>query len=95
MATGGEPPRYRVVFKPSAAKSLAGISGRKTRERIAARIDALAADPRPHGSELLEGPDRFHRIRVGEYRVVCQIEDDRLVVLVVRVGHRRDVYKGL
>jgi mRNA interferase RelE/StbE len=61
--------------------------------RIASAIDALAGDPRPSGVTKLRGPEGFYRIRVGDYRVVYAIEDDVLLVLVVRVGHRREVYR--
>lgn len=59
-------------------------------------IRALAAEPRPRGAALLAGtgPDRIWRIRVGDYRVLYEIQDDLLVVLVVRLGHRREIYRG-
>lgn len=56
-------------------------------------MDALAGDPRPKGVKKLFGLDDLYRIRVGEYRVVYQIQDNRLIVLVVRIGHRKDVYR--
>jgi len=59
--------------------------------RIERRIDALADQPRPPGCKKLTGLDAW-RIRVGDYRVIYQIHDDRLIVLVVRIGHRREVY---
>ena len=61
--------------------------------RVDARILALAEDPRPPGAKRLAGSEGLHRIRVGDYRVVYAIEDDVLLVLVVRIGHRRDVYR--
>ncbi len=61
--------------------------------RIAAAIDRLAVDPRPSGVRKLTGADNLWRIRVGDYRIVYEIEDDRLVVLIVRIGHRRDIYR--
>ena len=85
---------YRVEIKPGAEKALAKLP-RPHRERIGAKIEALAADPRPPGVEKLAGEDAMYRIRVGEYRVVYTIRDDILLVLVVRVGHRREVYRGL
>ncbi|MCD4726205.1 MAG: type II toxin-antitoxin system RelE/ParE family toxin, partial [Pirellulales bacterium] len=54
---------------------------------------ALAKNPRPAGAKMLAGPNRFLRVRVGDYRIIYRVEDDRLVVLVVRVGHRREVYR--
>ncbi len=60
---------------------------------MAARIDRLSAAPRPPGAKVLAGPERFYRIRVGDYRIVYRINDDTLSVLVISVGHRRDVYR--
>ncbi|MBY0395509.1 MAG: type II toxin-antitoxin system RelE/ParE family toxin [Thermoleophilia bacterium] len=59
--------------------------------RIAPHIEALATEPRPHGCVKLTGSDEY-RIRVGDYRVIYAVEDRRLIVLDVRVAHRRDVY---
>jgi len=89
MATG---PNYRVEFSSPAAKVLVRLS-RKLQERIGARIDDLATDPRSHGTEKLEGEDNKYRVRVGSYRIIYEIHDDVLVVLVLRIGHRRDVYR--
>ena len=61
--------------------------------RLAPKIDGLAADPRPSGCRKLRGYKDFWRIRVGEYRIVYIIDDDRKMVSVTRVAHRRDVYK--
>ncbi|MBI3457305.1 MAG: type II toxin-antitoxin system RelE/ParE family toxin [Candidatus Rokubacteria bacterium] len=81
-----------VEFKPSAAKALTGLP-RADQRRIAAKIDSLTTNPRPHGVEKLEGLQELYRVRAGDYRVVYQILDDRLLVLIVRIGHRRDVYR--
>ncbi len=56
-------------------------------------MDGLAVNPRPKGVKKLSGLDDLYRIRVGDYRIVYQIHDDRLIVLVVRIGHRKDVYR--
>jgi mRNA interferase RelE/StbE len=85
--------RYRVLIKPSAVKELENIPGKKDRQRIVERISALADDPRPHGSQKLSGKDRF-RLRQGAYRIIYAIEEDALVVYVVKIGHRKDVYRG-
>lgn len=82
---------YRLLIKPSAAKELEGIP-LKDRQRLVKRLQALADEPRPAGCEKLSGSDRY-RIRRGNYRVVFGIEDDQLVVVVVKAGHRRDVYR--
>ena len=83
---------YKIELKRSAAKEIDGISQKKRRQQIVARIAKLADDPRPPGCQKLSGQEAY-RIRQGEYRVVYTIEDERLVVTVVKVGHRRDVYK--
>ena len=86
--------RYRVLIKPSAKKELLAISAKKDRQRIVRKIDALAENPRPPGCEKLSGYDRY-RIRQGKYRVVYGIEDDKLIVLIIKIGHRRDIYRAL
>ncbi|MBI4859577.1 MAG: type II toxin-antitoxin system RelE/ParE family toxin [Candidatus Riflebacteria bacterium] len=60
---------------------------------LGARIDGLSQNPRPPGVKKLAGEEHLCRIRVGDHRVVHEIQDDRLLVLVVRIGHRRDVYR--
>lgn len=87
--------RYEIRFSPDAEKDLAAVRSEKVRRRIDARIQLLAADPRPHGSQKLSGKDALYRVRCGEYRIVYQIEDQALVVLIVRIRHRRDVYRNL
>jgi len=85
-------PAYRIEFAPSAHRQFAKLDP-MARARIAPAIDALAEDPRPATAKRLVGEDELWRIRVGAYRVVYAIEDGRLTVLVVKVGHRRDVYR--
>jgi mRNA interferase RelE/StbE len=85
--------KYKVLIKPSAVKELESIPLKKDRQRIVEQISALADDPRPHGSQKLSGKDRF-RLRQGSYRIIYAIEDDALVVYVVKIGHRKDVYRG-
>lgn len=87
MAAGGR--RYRIELKPTAAAELARIA-EKDRRRIA----ALAEDPRPRRCTKLEGEEDLYRVRAGDYRILYAIRDELLLVLVVRVGHRRDVYRG-
>ena len=84
---------YRVFIKPSAAKELEAVDSKKDRQRIVAGIRSLAEDPRPPGCEKLVGADDRYRIRVGRYRVIYSVGDGELVVVVVRVGHRKDVYR--
>jgi mRNA interferase RelE/StbE len=84
---------YRVLIKPSAAKEIEAVDQKRDRKRIVARILALAGEPRPAGCEKLAGESDRYRVPVGRVRVVYSIADDELVVLVVRVAHRRDVYR--
>lgn len=84
---------YKVFIKPSAAKEIEAVGQREDRQRIVTRIRSLARDPRPFGSERLSGKGDLYRIRVGRYRVVYSVGDAELVVLVVRVGYRKDVYR--
>ncbi len=85
--------KYRVLIKPSAVKEIESIPQKKIRQQIVRRIQQLANNPRPRGSTKLSGHDRY-RIRQGAYRIVYAIEDDKLVVYVVKVGHRKDIYRG-
>ena len=84
---------YRVLIKPSAAREIEAVDQKKDRQRIVASILALADEPRPVGSEKLAGRSDRYRIRIGRFRVVYSIADDDLVVLVVRVADRKDVYR--
>ncbi len=84
---------YSIVFKPRARRDLAKLE-KTIAERIARAIDGLATQPRPNGCKKLADEDGLWRIRVGDYRIVYQIEDDRLRVLIVSLGHRRDVYRN-
>jgi mRNA interferase RelE/StbE len=84
---------YRVLIKPSAAKEIEAVGQKEDRRRIVTRIRSLARDPRPFGSEKLSGRGDLYRLRVGRYRVVYTVRDDELVVLIVRVGHRKNVYR--
>ncbi len=83
---------YKVIFKPSADKALSKLP-LDAQRRIVTAVDALAIEPRPHGVVKLTGDDDLWRVRVGEYRIVYEIHDGRLIVLVLRVAHRRDVYR--
>ena len=82
---------YTVEILRSAQKQLAKIDG-QDRERIIDAIRALANDPRPPGSKKLSGRSAW-RIRIGTYRVIYEVHDERLLVLVVAVGHRREAYR--
>jgi len=82
---------YAVIFKPSAVKHLERLP-KLAQRRIVRAIEELADDPRPAGCVKLVGEDNLWRIRVGSYRVVYSIEDDDLLVLILRVAHRKDAY---
>jgi mRNA interferase RelE/StbE len=85
--------RYSVVIKPSAIKEIEAVGQKKDRQRIVARIQALGENPRPQGSEKLSGTLDRYRVREGNYRIVYAIHDDALLVDIVKVGHRKDVYR--
>lgn len=83
---------YRIEFARLATKDLRTID-RQWLPRIASAIDALADDPRPSGCKKLVGSEHTYRIRVGDYRIVYDIQGAKLVVSVIRVRHLRDVYR--
>jgi mRNA interferase RelE/StbE len=84
---------YEIGFKPSALKELRKLD-EATRQVIISEIDLLADNPRPDGCKKLKGEINLYRIRVfSNYRVVYEIQDRKLVVTVVKVGHRRDIYR--
>jgi mRNA interferase RelE/StbE len=87
-------PRYRIELTRAAARQLAALP-KEVLKRVDEAILALALDPFPQGSKKLRNGEGRRRIRVGQYRVIYSIENDRLVILVIRVGHRREVYRGL
>jgi len=82
---------YNIFFKRSVEKDLKTIP-KKDLNRILDRIKKLAEDPRPEGSEKLTGLERY-RLRQGLYRIVYSIQDNELTIWVVKVGHRKDVYR--
>lgn len=83
---------YRIEVTPRARKDLKALPKRE-RQRVAEQIDALISDPRPTGCRKLKGREDFYRIRAGDYRVVYQIEDEVLLILIVRVGDRKEIYE--
>lgn len=83
---------HSVEFTTAAARQVRKLP-KNERARVLDAIDGLAEDPRPHGARKLVGAELAWRIRIGDYRVVYDIEDDRLTVTVVRAGHRREVYR--
>jgi len=83
---------YKIVFKKSVAKDLRPIP-KVDIKKILSRIDNLADDPSPIGSERLSGLQRY-RVRQGSYRILYEIEEHIVTVTIVKIGHRRDVYRN-
>lgn len=84
---------YRVTLAPAAARQLRKCDP-QIRRRIQAAIELLATDPRPPAATQLLGGAGEWRVRTGDYRIIYEISDNQLLVLVLRVGHRRDMYQG-
>lgn len=83
---------YRVELSSRALRDLKGLD-KPLQKRMALAIDALASDPRPPGCQKMEGWEKAYRIRVGDFRIIYQVHDKVLLVLVLKVGHRGDVYR--
>jgi mRNA interferase RelE/StbE len=84
--------RYRIEFSHRAAKAYR-ILPEDARRRIEPKIDSLAENPRPPGVRKIEGEETAYRVRVGDYRIVYEVHDRVLIVMVLNVGHRREVYR--
>jgi mRNA interferase RelE/StbE len=82
---------YKLLFKESVQKDFHGIP-KKDLRKILSRIKILGGDPRPPGCEKLTGQDRY-RMRQGRYRVLYSVEDEERTVTIVKVGHRKDIYR--
>jgi mRNA interferase RelE/StbE len=82
---------YRLQIKPSAGKEIEALP-KKDRRRVVAKIQGLATDPRPPGCEKLSGED-LYRVRQGNYRILYSVHDTDLLVVVIKIGHRREVYR--
>ena len=82
---------YKILIKPSAVKEIEAIAQRD-RQRIVARIQGLSTNPRPPGCEKLSGQERY-RVRQGVYRIVYSITDGESSLLIVKVGHRKEIYR--
>lgn len=83
---------YSISYVPSAARALRKFD-ESTARRLLREIEKLADDPRPPGSIQLKGGDGEFRVRAGDYRIIYDVEDSELVVLVLRLGHRREIYR--
>ena len=86
--------RYSLRIKQSAVKEIEAVDRKADRRRIVAMIQALAEEPRPSGAEKLSGHNDRYRVRQGNFRVVYSIDDAHRIVLSVKVGHRRDIYRS-
>ena len=84
--------KYRITIKKSAAKELEALP-KKDLPKIVKRIRALAENPRPHGSQKLSGQEQY-RVRQGDYRIVYSIEDKDRIIDIVKIGHRREIYRS-
>ena len=82
---------YKIVIRSSAAKELDKVNI-KDKARIVERIRTLASDPRPSGSQKLSGEEKY-RIRQGNFRILYEVNDTIITVVVVKIGHRKDVYR--
>ncbi len=85
--------RYSVEIRTSAIKELEAVAPKRERQRIARKIAALADEPRPRGCEKLAAQADRYRVRQGRYRIVYAVDDAKLLVDVVKVGHRKEVYR--
>ncbi|MFC1494363.1 type II toxin-antitoxin system RelE/ParE family toxin [Thermodesulfobacteriota bacterium] len=86
--------KYRIEVKKSAAKALKKIP-KVDRKRIVDKIDDLAENPDGPETIKMKGDNPFHRVRVGDYRIVYEIQNDVLLVLIVKIGHRKEIYRNL
>jgi len=84
--------RYRIEFSHRAAKAYHELP-EDVRRRIETKVDTLSEHPHPVGAGMLEGEDTAYRIRVGDYRILYEVYDRPLLILIMNVGHRRDVYR--
>jgi mRNA interferase RelE/StbE len=86
--------RYQISFTPRARRDLSSLP-KEVQRRLDVRILALSENPRPPGSKKLSGEEDLYRIRLGDYRVIYGVYEEQLLVLVIKVGPRRDVYRSL
>lgn len=85
---------YTVIFQPAAAREFRKLPP-DIQKRMRPKIDALSKNPRPPGVEKLAGSEDSYRLRVGDYRVLYRIKDNLLIVALVRIAHRREVYRNI
>jgi len=85
-------PDYTIVYLPHAEKEFLALPS-QIQKRIDTKILSLRYNPRPHGAIEFKGGSGVYRLRVGDYRVIYEIRDKRLIVLIIQIGHRREIYK--
>lgn len=85
---------FRIEFTKSAAKALKAIP-KTAHKRIAKKIESLAEDLPDPAKTKMKGDNPFHRVRVGDYRIIYEIQDEILLILILKIGHRKEVYRGL
>ncbi len=83
----------RIEVLPSAADELASLP-REIQRRLARKIDGLGNGPRPPGAKTLHGREKLLRLRVGDYRIIYRVVSERRTIIIVKVGHRGDIYRG-
>jgi mRNA interferase RelE/StbE len=84
---------YSVEFAPAAERQLKALRSKTLQQSLVDQIIKLEINPRPPGVEKMKGSQDQYRLRVGDYRIIYQIEDQILTILVLKIGHRRDVYR--
>lgn len=83
---------YTIQWAPRALRDLKSLD-HSIQKRVSKHIDSLQTDPRSAGCKKMEGMDGVYRLRIGDYRIIYQIKDSMLLVLVLKIGHRRDIYR--
>ena len=89
-----ERPIYRILFSRLARKAFLDLP-KRIQKRVDHKIRSLAVNPRPSGAKALRKRERRLALRVGDYRIIYQVEDDRLLILLIDIRHRRDIYRRL
>jgi len=84
--------RYRIDFSPKADRQFKGLT-KEVQIRLKHRIDILAENPFPRGVKKLSAKENFYRLRIGDYRIIYQVKGKALLVLILKLGHRKDVYR--
>ena len=84
---------YNLELKRSAVRELDSVEPKAQRQRIVARVRALASEPRPAGAQKLAGEAARFRLRQGDYRILYEIDDSERRIVIVRIGHRREIYR--